>query len=210
MRIFPPICLLFSFVRGCSPQTVVIGFMSRTVHERVRHRRDGATAEAIGAPLTSDTRKRENRSFKKRKDGGKSLISGLTKRSHFMVTDTFCLFSDRRKRQLYEKVNKQINKMAHLYLLSFVRQVRPLQQAQGAYSAPSKRHYVYRCYQRKHWPLFRHFFLSAPNFFVTERRRRPLFFLRNARAARLRGERKGAPGHHGESVVKPLSCVIVF
>ena len=117
MRIFPPICLLFSIVRGCSPQTVVIGFMSRTVHERVRHRRDGATAEAIDAPLTSDTRKRENRSFKKRKDGGKPLITGLTKRSHFMVTDTFCLFSDRRKRQLYEKVNKKINKMPNLYLL---------------------------------------------------------------------------------------------
>ncbi|MFT6554938.1 MAG: hypothetical protein ACJAZ5_002115 [Alloalcanivorax venustensis] len=55
-------------------------------------------------------------------------------------------------------------------------------------------------------PLFR----AAPNFFVTERRRRPLFFLSNARAARLRGEGKGAPGHHGESVVKRLSCVIVF
>ena len=91
--------------------------MSRTVHERVRHRRDGATAEAIDAPLTSDTRKRENRSFKKRKYGGKPLITGLTKRSHFMVTDTFCLFSDRRKRQLYEKVNKKINKMPNLYLL---------------------------------------------------------------------------------------------
>ena len=96
------------------------------------------------------------------------------------------------------------------YLLYFVRQVRPLWHAQNDDWAPSKRHYVYRCYQRKHWPLFRHFFRSAPNFFVTGRRRRPLFFLRNARAARLRGARKGAPGSGGESVVKRLSCVIVF
>ena len=96
------------------------------------------------------------------------------------------------------------------YLLSFVRQVRSLWQAQNADWAPSKRHYVYRCYQRKHLPLYRHFFRSAPNFFVTERRRRPLFFLRNARAARLRGERKGALGSRRQSVVKRLSCVIVF
>jgi hypothetical protein len=53
----------------------------------------------------------------------------LTSRSHFMVTDTFCLFSDHRKRQLYEKANKNINKMPHLYLLSFVRQAHPLWRA---------------------------------------------------------------------------------
>ena len=110
-----------------------------------------------------------------------------------MVTDTFCRFSDHGKRQLYEKVNKEIYKVPPHYLLSFVRQVRPLWRAQNADWTPSKRHYVYRCYQRKHLPVFRPFFPRRAKLFCNRApAKTALFSWKRPRRAALRCSKRHA------------------
>ncbi len=104
-----------------------------------------------------------------------------------MVTDPFCPFSAHEKRQLCEKVNKEIYKAVLQYLLSFVRQVRPLWQTQKADCAPSKRHYVYRCYRRKHLPVLRPFFPRRAKLFCNRgEAKTALFSWKRPRRAALR------------------------
>jgi hypothetical protein len=94
-----------------------------------------------------------------------------------MVTDTFCLFYDSPNRQPCRNVNKEINKIGGLYLLSFVRQVRRLSHPQKALGRHQNAIMFTGVTRRNTGRSVRVFLRPAPNFFVTEAWRRPLFFL---------------------------------